>query len=301
MNYAEHPYIKITRAGSRITADIVPAFKINDASEMASAVDRTPLHNAFVNSNLNDREKDQVRVLKYFLQQHYIYGAEARIGGFSGYLCELLVYHFGDFSSVVNYFAESKLPIVLDYNKGREKEKRESIAKEFNSRFVVVDPTDRNRNVAAAVSLESLARMAVASRNLISNPNKNGFYRKGYSDEDAVGWILRLRDSFGLDLHTISVTTESISEDTLWPQLSRLKRNLLARIKTAGFEVFLSAQGLSGKRAVISIITERCAHGAELRRGPSVFDGSNAHTFYKSHKGSVIIIDGERLHAIKIC
>ena len=52
MKYAEHPYTKVVLGDRGINADIVPAYKIKDASERGTAVDRTQLHNEFVNSTL---------------------------------------------------------------------------------------------------------------------------------------------------------------------------------------------------------------------------------------------------------
>ena len=62
IKYAEHPYLKLIMPEDGISADIVPAFKIIDSSERVSAVDRTQLHNVFVNSTLNAQQKDDVRL-----------------------------------------------------------------------------------------------------------------------------------------------------------------------------------------------------------------------------------------------
>ena len=125
-----------------INVDIVPAYKIKNAEERGTAVDRTQLHNEFVNSNLNVRQRDEVRVLKAFLKAHGIYGAEARIEGFSGYLCELLIYHYGTFANLVTAMANLKLPLIINTGKSRKmnNENTASMLKLFGKRLIVVDP-----------------------------------------------------------------------------------------------------------------------------------------------------------------
>lgn len=78
IKYAEHPYLQLMLKDLNMKVDIVPAFKINHSRDRGTAVDRTQLHNDFVLSNLRESQKDQVRLLKFFLKQRGIYGAEAK-------------------------------------------------------------------------------------------------------------------------------------------------------------------------------------------------------------------------------
>ncbi|UCE74498.1 MAG: nucleotidyltransferase domain-containing protein, partial [Methanomassiliicoccales archaeon] len=97
--YAEHPYTRGKVDGMNV--EIVPCYKIEDPSQKMSAVDRTPFHTNYIIEHQKDVQKNQVRLLKQFLKGIGIYGAEAEIEGFSGYLCELLVLHYGDLKSLI--------------------------------------------------------------------------------------------------------------------------------------------------------------------------------------------------------
>jgi len=97
--YAEHPYTRGRWNGFEV--EIVPCYRITDASERMSAVDRTPLHAAYVIGKLGPRQRDEVRLLKAFCEGVGVYGAEAKVQGFSGYLCELLVLRYGTFRGVL--------------------------------------------------------------------------------------------------------------------------------------------------------------------------------------------------------
>lgn len=153
--YAEHPYIHGRYDG--YPADIVPAYEVERADARMSAVDRTPFHTRFVLEHMERDQRDQVRLLKAFMEGIDVYGAEARTHGFSGYLCELLVLKFGTFANVVKAGAGWKPGtfLVLERIEGNPK---------FTEPLVFLDPVDTKRNVASAVSADTLAHFAEACR-----------------------------------------------------------------------------------------------------------------------------------------
>jgi len=96
--YAEHPYIRGYFKNRK--AEIVPCYKIENASQKLSAVDRTPLHTKYVKKHLSKSQRPEVRLLKQFLKGIGCYGAEAEIEGFSGYLCEILIIRYESFETL---------------------------------------------------------------------------------------------------------------------------------------------------------------------------------------------------------
>ena len=87
--FAEHPYLEIFVEGYRV--DIVPCYDAKPG-EWQSATDRTPYHTDYIKKTLKCKgSRDEVRLLKKFMQGIGVYGAEIKVGGFSGYLCELLI------------------------------------------------------------------------------------------------------------------------------------------------------------------------------------------------------------------
>ena len=166
IKYAEHPYIRLFLGELGIRIDLVPALKIDSIEEMGTTVDRTPLHADFINSNLNEKQRDDARVLKAMLKAHNIYGAEVKVGGFPGYLCEILVYQFGSLLRLLDNTALFSLPIMLD-PRTKNRLSDHNLVKKFNSNFIVIDPVDSNRNVAAGVSPESLAKFVLIARQFV--------------------------------------------------------------------------------------------------------------------------------------
>ncbi|MGC8652138.1 MAG: CCA tRNA nucleotidyltransferase [Candidatus Micrarchaeia archaeon] len=300
IKYAEHPYVQLVFDDLGINVDIVPAYKISKASEKGSAVDRTQLHNAFVNNNLSEYQKDDVRVLKTFLKEHNIYGAEAKVGGFSGYLCELLIYHYGTFYEFISRMSNLSLPTViiprervsLDLGSSAE------YAKKFNSRFIVIDPTDKERNVAANVSVESLSRLVLAARRLATDPSHKNFFAARYSEIDTSAKLSKIAKFLEADMYVLELATKDIAEDIIWQQTSRLRQRIEQLLSKSHFDPIFSLQGISDSEALIAFFINRISMGAAQHEGPSVFMGSASERFARAHHKDLLFIKEDRLVAI---
>ncbi len=174
--YAQHPYLRGTFEGFSI--DLVPAYNLKDTSSLMTAVDRTPFHVRFVNSTMVEEQRDEVRLLKQFLKGIGTYGAEESIQGFSGYLVELMVIHYGNFHAV--------LKGLSDYPPGTKMDlfhlvKEENLPEEdqvatFDDPMVFIDPVDWKRNVASPVSLDTLAFTIQAAREYLRKPRMTFFF-----------------------------------------------------------------------------------------------------------------------------
>jgi tRNA nucleotidyltransferase (CCA-adding enzyme) len=302
IKYAEHPYVRLLLNNIGINFDIVPAYKIRDASERGTAVDRTQLHNEFVNSNLNQRQRDDVRLLKAFLKAHSIYGAEAKVEGFSGYLCELLIYHYGSFVNLIKSMANARLPIVINTGKSGQtnNESTEFMLKIFGKRFIVVDPTDSNRNVAANVSDESLFRFVLISRMLISNPVKGVFYGKGKSDTNSGRELNRIREMLGTDIYMLHFKVPEIANEIIWQQLKKTRLRLDDLLKQNGFEPIVSLQNVEGRDAVIGLFINDIKIKSARIIGPSIEMGDAVDRFIMAHKNSLFIsVEKDRVYSIE--
>jgi len=152
--YAEHPYVSTKVQGYDIDivfSFILPEERIQKYGPI-TAVDRTYYHTKFVNENLSDAQIDDVRILKSFFKKCYSYGDKAPIarGGFIGYAAELMIYHFKNIWNVFKDF--HALPFnAIDFF-GRSIEDLKKITRFQRDFLIIIDPTDKNRNVAASIS-----------------------------------------------------------------------------------------------------------------------------------------------------
>jgi len=159
--YAEHPYIHAVIEGFEI--DLVPAFNVESASEIKSAVDRTPFHNKYVTSKIKGHE-DDVLLLKQFQKGIGVYGSELKRCGFSGYLVELLIIYYGSFRKVLEAACGWKFGTLIDI------EKHGNII--HKDPMIMIDPTDPGRNVAAALSLDNMCIFIDKACDFLKNPDE---------------------------------------------------------------------------------------------------------------------------------
>ncbi len=307
IKYAEHPYVRVYLDGIGVKADIVPAFKIDNIEDMGTAVDRSPMHADFMSKRLSERQRDEVRLLKRLLDVHDIYGAEIAIGGFSGYLCELLILHYGSLAKLLDAAATFRLPLVLD-PKGKAAPDGAELVKKFNSQFVVLDPIDSNRNVAAGVSVESLARFSIIAREFVAKPSIRSFHVRSPAPEDS-GRLLRefIRKS-GLDLLVLETALPDKSEDVLWPQLRKVADFIRGHVEKSGFAVYFAIPMVHSGRGLIVFLAPKATLKTRLLRGPSAFMGKAQVEFAKNHAGalgttligeSVYVIDGNKYMSVE--
>ncbi|MBI0583334.1 MAG: CCA tRNA nucleotidyltransferase [Methanomassiliicoccus sp.] len=224
--YAEHPYVHGRWEGLEV--DMVPCYHIENTSMLRSAVDRTPFHTRFVLSRLEEGEKDQVRLLKQFAKGIGVYGAEARIQGFSGYLIELLILRYGSFSGVLKAASEWRKGTVLYLDRPGSRKFREPL--------VFHDPVDVERNVSSALSENGLARFVHAARSYLAAPSERYFFPRHRelldlaAMEDMVG-------QRGTGVLVAGMERPPLIDDNLYPQVRRSIDGICSLLESHDFRV----------------------------------------------------------------
>lgn len=230
--FAEHPYLEAFVDNVRV--NIVPCYEVQ-RGEWLSATDRTPYHTDYVKKCLRPHMHGEVRLLKRFMKGIGVYGAEIKVGGFSGYLCELLVLHYGSFAEVLKAFAQWTKRIVIDIEKhfkGREDE----LPLLFNEPLVIVDPVDMGRNVAAAVHPQKLYTFVAAARAFLEKPSLKFFYppeTKPLNVEELKATLQKR----GSTLLFIVFGKVNAVPDVLWGQLYKSQRSLAKLLETNDFAI----------------------------------------------------------------
>ncbi|MDE1761733.1 MAG: CCA tRNA nucleotidyltransferase [Candidatus Micrarchaeota archaeon] len=298
IKYAEHPYVRLHLDEIGMKIDLVPAYKIRSIEERATAVDRTPLHTKFLNENLTDKQRDDVRLLKCLLKSHGIYGAEVRTQGFSGYLCELLIFTFGSLNGLLEEAAKFRVPLYIH---PREKGAKAGDAfKKFNSEFIVIDPVDKTRNVAAGVSKESLARLVMVARLLIDHPGIGSFYGKGFSALSAKRDFTGIIKRANLNSYIIAAKVPDKSDDIIWPQLRKASEIILDSAKKSGFRIYLSAVWVEKGHGFMLFLSPKEVLTTRLFTGPSPLRNSSASiAFIKAHNKAIgAVMTGDIVNVI---
>ena len=279
--YAEHPYVRINMKG--IEVDIVPAYRLRPGEKPRTAVDRTPLHTKYVIDHLAENQRKEVRLLKLFMKTLGIYGAEIKVKGFSGYLCELLVIAYGSFLEVLRAATKWRpFKICIDIEKHYTTYK-DCLETFRNSPLVVVDPVDPLRNAASAVSLKSLARFMAAAFSFLEKPSENYF-----TSEQVENYVPEIVKNLGIA--SIIINIPRLSPDVLWGELQRVAKRFADELKYLGFEV-IDVGIWSDEKKVAIIIAETIPQelpSIELHIGPPAWNFNHVKKFIEKNRGVII-------------
>ncbi len=224
--FAEHPYIEAFMNGYRV--HIVPCYSTK-RGEWQSATDRTPYHTDYINEKINKNLRNEVRLLKKFMKGIKVYGAEIKIGGFSGYLCELLVLANKSFFETLRVFAQYSQRMVIDIEQYYAERKNE-LPLLFPEPLVIVDPVDKARNVASAVKPQKLYTLIGAARAFLKKPDTEFFY----PPKPHVLTLQNLKSKLetrGSSFIFILVRHSEVVPDILWGQLYKTERSLCKLIE----------------------------------------------------------------------
>jgi len=226
--YASHPYTKGVYKGYEV--DVVPCYAVESSSQIISAVDRTPFHTRYLESNLTESLAEDVVLMKKFMKSAGVYGSEVSTGGFSGYLTELLVYEMGGFKELLEFAANCKPNIFIDI---------EDHGNEFDhiSSFVVIDPTDKDRDVASALSVQKWSEFQHVAREFLSEPSIN-YFKSDSQNEMETSEVKRYFENRGMDTVSLKIPRDdSVVDDTIYPQARKSIQAISNALEDYGFDV----------------------------------------------------------------
>jgi len=290
--FAEHPYLEAYVNSIRI--NIVPCYRV-EKGEWISATDRTPFHTDYVNPRLNERLRGEVRLLKKFMKGIGAYGAEIKVGGFSGYLCELLTLHYKSFLEVLMSFADWKERKIIDYE-GFYKEREQEAEKIFEKPLIVVDPVDKGRNVASALRRKCLDEFVAASRMFLERPCREYFYPPEIQPfkPRKMADILK---THGSTLVLIKLGKVDAVPDVLWGQLYKSQRSLRKMLQLHDFNVIRDAVWSNEQDFTVFLfeVEHRFLPFIKRHLGPPVEKRKDCEKFLQKHVGSSKTISGPRV------
>ena len=287
--FAEHPYLQIFVSGYRV--DIVPCYDAKPG-EWQSATDRTPYHTDYIKAHLDMPLRGEVRLLKRFMQGVGVYGAEIKVGGFSGYLCELLVMKYGSFVQVVRAFAEYNRRVVIDIERfyaGREKE----LSLLFPESLVIVDPVDKGRNVASAVQPQKLYTFIAAARAFLIKPAEEFFYpsKTPILSPEA---LKKQFASRGSAIVFLVMGGLDAVPDVLWGQLYRSQRSLHKLLELNDYKVLKDVVWSNEKTLSVFVFELEQQELANVTKhlGPPLEREAECKTFLSKYANNKQVVSG---------
>lgn len=305
-HYASHPYLTCDIDGLEI--DIVPCYDLTGGKPIKSAVDRTILHTNYIKANLKKEQEDEVLLLKKFMDAVGTYGSEFKTGGFAGYLCELLILKYGTFEDTLRAAQNWKFHTMIDLEGfGTAKDK---IFKE--DPLVFIDPTDKNRNVGAALRIERYVDFIVASRNFLDILDDNDlsgeekeeklieFFKPlqkehllNKSKEEIAKDILESFKDRETQTLVIKFPIPEMSADALHPQLLKTIKSICEKIDIEEFSVFKYAYWTDEEKYVIFTIELNVFKQGKyyIHKGPKVWPKKACENFKEKWQDALYPLD----------
>jgi tRNA nucleotidyltransferase (CCA-adding enzyme) len=287
--YAEHPYLETTINGTRV--NIVPCYQ-SKPGEWKSATDRTPFHTDYVIPCLNPRLREQIRLLKRFMKGIGVYGAEIKVGGFSGYLCELLILQYESLARLLEEASGFRDFWPVDYE-GYYKEREEELPKIFEEPLVVVDPVDKGRNVASAVRKQCLIEFVAASREFLKNPRQEFFYPKQAKPLSKEKVLREMKNRESTLVFIVFGKVKAVP-DVLWGQLYKTQRSLRKMLEQNDFQIMRDSCWSNEKDLNVLLFEVENGKLPKIKKhfGPPISKKAECDNFLKKHGGSKETVSG---------
>lgn len=274
--YAEHPYVNATI--DALDVDLVPCYEVASAAAIQSAVDRTPFHTRYISEKIGPL-RDDVLLAKQFAKACGVYGSDQMTEGFSGYLCELLVLHYGGFSPLVEAASGWKPGTCIDLEG--------HACKAFEEPLRVIDPVDPARNVAAALSLTRMFEFVEYSRGYLESPSPDFFFpsEQAGGDWKAFAGALARR---GTSLFAITFATPPLIPDIVVPQLRRSLASIGGLLERNGFPILQDDCAMGGDRCILilELLIDRLP-AVTRHTGPPLWDRANAAKFAEKYSANL--------------
>jgi tRNA nucleotidyltransferase (CCA-adding enzyme) len=285
--YAEHPYLEFHVDGVRV--NVVPCYAV-EKGQWKSATDRTPYHTEYMRERLTSGMRLEARLLKRFLKGIRAYGAEIRVGGFSGMLVETLILHYQSFRETLIQVSKWMPIVLLDLEK--RSGGQDSRAREFGSPLVVIDPVDPNRNLAAAVRDDKLWGFVAASREFQRSPGTWYFFPS--AKPKTKSQLSKLLDDQNRDIAAIFFKHARIVPDVLWGQLLKLEKSLLELMVRQDFHPIRSTVWSDERRssAMLVELDSPTLSGVQMRQGPPVSKPDDSQGFLDRHMNAKDTVRG---------
>ena len=274
--HGSRDYFQIKKDG--FIYEIVPILNIKKAEKAMNITDVSPLHAAWVKKHKN--LADEIRLTKKFCKASKVYGAESYIGGFSGYICEILTIYYGNFLNLIKKAARWKEKEIIDierYHKNKNILDRLNRSK-LNSPLIIIDPVQKDRNAAAALRKEKFEKFKKRCKGFLKKPSKDFFIRKQITIEDLKK---QARDNY---LLLLEITPKKGKRDVIGSKMIKAFDHIKKSLNSHDFSILKSGWEWNKKAVFYLIIKKQKLSLKKIREGPPIHARPHAQKFKKKYK-----------------
>jgi len=278
--HGSRDYFQLQKKG--YTFEFIPILDIKDSSRAKNITDVSPLHKKWVKKHL--KKPDEVRLIKKFCRAQNVYGAESYIKGFSGYVLEILIVHYGGFFNLIKAVSRWKLPIYVDvkkyYKSKKDAFKGINKSKRVNE-VIIIDPTQKDRNAAAAISKDKINTLIKSCKEYLRNPSDEFFLEKKVRIKDLIAesgedrlLLCRIKPSKG-------------KKDVVGSKIVKIYDYMERKLKKNDFKVLKSNWHFNKDALIYYFIKDEILSEKIIHRGPPLKQKKHAKEFRKKYIGHI--------------
>ncbi|MBI2148578.1 CCA tRNA nucleotidyltransferase [Candidatus Woesearchaeota archaeon] len=261
-----------------LSFEIVPVLKIEKPEQAENITDISHMHVAWVKNKTNENLADEIRLTKYFMKINNCYGAETYIGGFSGYLAELITIYYESFLNLVKNAENWKYGEVIDI----EKNNKFSTDQKFP--LIVIDPVQPNRNAAAALRKDKF-ELFIETCKKFSKKQNESFFNEKKIDQNKYNLIFKIEPLKG-------------SKDVVGTKMLKVFEKIERELKENGFVIKKSAWEWRDYGYFYFNIEKKTLDKNIKHFGPPTKFKEDAEKFKEKYKGFKVKEEKERLYVI---
>lgn len=281
--HGSRDYFKIN-VNDKFYIELIPVIKIKNPKEARNITDLSYFHVNYMKKKKKDL-LDDIRLVKAFCYANKCYGAESYINGFSGYSLELLTYYFGGFLNFLKAVAKSNERIFVDMEKHYKNKKIISMdlnSAKLKSPIILIDPTFKQRNAAAALSQETFDVLRNAAQKFLKNPDKKAFEKEEYDIEG----IEKNAKKNKLDFVHLIVETDKQEGDVAGSKLLKFYRHISDEIG-GNFIIKKRIFSYNDKKSAEYVFSGKCKKELTIE-GPPLSNEGAVKKFKSVHKNTFI-------------
>ena len=319
LNRLHHPIERIHGSrdyfhfvNKKINYEIVPVLKVHpsNVSSAQNVTDLSPEHVFWVkkHTDKNPVLKNEIRIAKQFCKANEVYGAESYIKGFSGHIIDILVIYFGSFIKLITAFSSIKNvslnhPIIID-PENHQSDPLQDLNSSKLSPLIIIDPIQKDRNAAAALSQEKLMTFMSACKNFLENPSDKYFVTQKFDLRKSISFskkTLKRNNKEKFKILIMKITALSGSKDVVGTKILKVYEDIIKQLTLSNFNVLISNWhfDFEKKKAEIFLILPKNGLSEYYEQeGPPLSSKLDCNNFYDKHMKHKTLIRNDRLYAI---
>jgi tRNA nucleotidyltransferase (CCA-adding enzyme) len=292
--------------------EIIPVMLIHSSNyiEAENITDLSPEHVTWVQKYTAKKPEliEDIRVAKRFCKANNVYGAESYINGFSGHILDILIIHYGSFVNLLKVFSKYEYndlnkPIIIDTEKNLINPLKELNTNRITT-LIIVDPIQKNRNSAAALSKEKLWMFITATKEFLKKPDIKFFEIKKFNINMEIKNSIKKNKISTKDTNIIKLEMKTVegSKDVIGTKALKAFTNIITQLELNDFKVIDNNWNFNynTKSANAFIILNKEISKEIIQEGPPIQSTNNYNTFVQKHNElrHKTFIKNNRIYAI---